>query len=75
MIGKKPDYIVFGSAGGVRAYFEGMRQAGAANEKSRYVCIGERCAEELKKHTKRSFITAQEASVEAIVECLCKMNS
>ena len=75
VIGKKPDYIVFGSAGGVRAYFEGMRQAGAANEKSRYVCIGERCAEELKKHTKRSFITAQEASVEAIVECLCKMNS
>ncbi len=66
VIGRKPDYIVFGSAGGVRAYFEGLKQAGAANEKSRYVCIGERCAEELKMHTQRSFITAQEASVEAI---------
>lgn len=74
-IGKEPDYIVFGSAGGVRAYFEGLKQAGIANEKSRYVCIGERCGEELIKYTARSFLTAREASVEAVVECLCKTDS
>ena len=71
-ITKEPDYIVFGSAMGVRAYFEGMEQAGFTNTKSRYVCIGELCGEELKKHTKRRFLTAQEPGVGAIVECLCK---
>lgn len=70
VIAKKPDYIVFGSAMGVRAYFEGMRQAGFTNTKSRYVCIGEMCAEELKKHTKREFLIAEEAGVEAVAECL-----
>lgn len=68
----RPDYIIFGSAMGVRAYFEGMEKVGVMNTKSRYVCIGERCGEELKKHTDRSFLTAREASVEAIVECLCE---
>lgn len=72
VIGKEPDYLVFGSAAGVGAYFAGMEQAGAVNEKSRYVCIGNRCSEELKKHTERSFITARESSVEAIVEAILK---
>lgn len=71
-ITKEPDYIVFGSAMGVRAYFEGMEQAGLANTKSRYVCIGELCGDELKKHTANDYMVAQESSVEAIVECLCK---
>lgn len=69
---RKPDYIVFGSAMGVRAYFEGMEQAGVTNTKSRYVCIGEQCGEELRKYTDKSFLTAREAGVEAIVECLCE---
>ena len=69
---KEPDYLVFGSAMGVRAYFEGMEQAGLANTKSRYVCIGKFCGEELKKHTERPFLTAQESGVEAIVECVCR---
>lgn len=71
-ITKEPDYIVFGSAMGVRAYFEGLEQAGIENTKSRYVCIGELCGEELRKHTERQFLTARESSVEAIVECLCE---
>ncbi len=58
-IGKEPDYIVFGSARGVRAYFEGLEQAGIVNEKSRFVCIGKGCGEELKRHTARDFITAR----------------
>ncbi|MDE7233196.1 MAG: uroporphyrinogen-III synthase, partial [Lachnospiraceae bacterium] len=71
-IEKEPDYIVFGSGMGVRAYFEGIEQAGLKNSKSRYVCIGELCGEELKKHTESGFLTAQESSVEAIVECVCR---
>lgn len=71
-ITKEPDYIVFGSAMGARAYFEGMEQAGLANTKSRHVCIGELCGEELKKHTANDYMVAQESSVEAIVECLCR---
>ena len=71
-IEKQPDYIVFGSAMGVRTYFEGMEQAGIENTRSRYVCIGELCGEELKKHTESSFLTAQESSVEGIVEGVCK---
>ena len=69
---KEPDYIVFGSAMGVRAYFEGIEQLGFENTKSRYVCIGELCGEELKKHTESSFLTAQESSVEGIVESVCR---
>ena len=72
VVAKEPDYIVFGSAMGVRAYFEGMEQAGLTNTKSRYVCIGELCGEELKKHTESQFLTAQESSVDSIVECLCE---
>lgn len=74
-ITKEPDYIVFGSAMGVRAYFEGMAQAGFVNTKSRYVCIGELCGEELKKHTESHFLTAQESGVDSIVECLCEYNA
>jgi len=70
VIAKQPDYIVFGSAMGVRAYFEGMEAAGLTNIKSRYVCIGELCGEELKKHTDGQFLTARESSVNAVVECL-----
>lgn len=68
---RQPDYIVFGSAMGVRAYFEGMEQAGLTNTKSRYACIGELCGEELRKYTEKPFLTARESSVESIVECLC----
>ena len=70
VIPQRPDYIVFGSAMGVRAYFEGMEAAGMCNEKSRCVCIGPMCAAELKKHTKREFLVARDAGVAAVVECL-----
>lgn len=71
-LGKKPDYIVFGSAFGVRAYFEGMKQNGLTNDVSRYVCIGEQCGEELGRHTQRAYLTAKEASVEAVAACICE---
>lgn len=68
----QPDYIVFGSAGGVRAYFEGMDRAGLNPPGSRYVCIGELCGQELKKYTADTFLVAEESSVEALVECVCR---
>ncbi len=67
---KTPDYIVFGSAMGARAYFEGMEQAGVRNDKSRYVCIGERCGEELRKYMEREYLVAKESSVEAVAACI-----
>lgn len=69
---REPDYLVFGSAMGVRAYFEGREQAGLKDTKSRCVCIGERCGEALKKYADEKFLTAREAGVEEIAECLCK---
>ncbi len=69
---KKPDYMVFGSAMGVRAYFEGMEQSGVRNDVSRYVCIGEQCGEELRKHTRREYLTAKESSAEAVAACICE---
>ncbi len=86
---EKPDYVVFGSALGVRAYFEGLeRDQTAENDaagssageplscrdactgrgvRQKYVCIGEKCGEELRKHTTALCLTAEEASVEGIV--------
>lgn len=69
---KKPDYIVFGSAMGVRAYFEGIGQAETRKQKSRYICIGKRCGEELKRHTDVPCLVAEKASVTGIAECLCR---
>lgn len=69
---KRPDYIVFGSAMGVKAYFEGMEHVGLVNLESRYVCIGEMCGEELRKYTRSDFLIAREASIEGIVECICE---
>lgn len=71
-LAKKPDYIVFGSAMGVRAYFEGREQTGIGNGRSRYVCIGERCREEFGKYMALPCLVAKEASVSGIVECLCR---
>lgn len=71
VIAKEPDYIVFGSAMGAKAYFEGMERRGARNTKSRYVCIGEQCAKEVKKYAAQPPLIAEKADVGAIVDCLC----
>lgn len=68
---KRPDYIVFGSAMGVRAYFEGEEQEEAEDFAGRYVCIGERCGEELRKHTQAAFLVADRPEIEAVVACIC----
>lgn len=72
VIARRPDYIVFGSAMGARAYFEGLREAAMNNTHSRYVCIGVQCAGEVRRHTGDEVFIADESGVEGIVECLCR---
>ena len=72
VITKEPDYIVFGSAMGARAYVEGMEKKGIRNTRSRYVCIGEQCAKEVRKYVTEPPLVAAEADVEAIADCLCR---
>jgi len=72
VIGREPDYIVFGSAMGAGAYFEGLEQKGIQNTKSRYVCIGEWCAREVYGHVKTQPLTAEKATVDAVAACLCR---
>ncbi len=72
VIGRELDYIVFGSAMGAGAYFEGLEQKGIQNTKSRYVCIGEWCAGEVYGHVKTQPLTAEEATVDAVAACLCR---
>ena len=68
---KEPDYIVFGSAMGARAYFEGLEKKGVSNGRSRYVCIGEGCAKEVGKYMSKPPLIPKEAGVDAIAACLC----
>ena len=70
VIAKEPDYIVFGSAMGARAYFEGLEKCGVRNTRSRYVCIGEWCAKEVQKYAAQPPLIAEESSVAAVAECL-----
>ena len=72
VICREPDYIVFGSAMGADAYFEGLEQKGIQNTKSRYVCIGEWCAREVYDHVETPPLTAEEATVDAVAACLCR---
>lgn len=72
VIEEKPDYIVFGSAMGAKAYFEGLKKKEIRNTVSRYVCIGKQCAEEARKYTAQPLLTAERADVEAIAACLCR---
>lgn len=70
VITKEPDYLVFGSAMGARAYFEGMEKKGIRNTRSRYVCIGEQCAKEVRKYVAEPPLIAEKADVDAIADCL-----
>lgn len=70
VITKEPDYLVFGSAMGARAYFEGMEKKGIRNTRSRYVCIGEQCAKEVRKYVAEPPLIAEKADVYAIADCL-----
>lgn len=80
-----PDYVVFGSGSGVRAYFAGRKRAVdkaglgelileaevSMGKHPRYVCMGEACGRELARFTEENFLAAQESSMEGIAACIC----
>lgn len=70
VIAEVPDYVVFGSALGARAYFEGLEKSGIRNTMSRYVCIGEQCAREVQKYAAEPPLIAEESSIAAIAKLL-----
>ena len=62
-----PDYLVFASAGGVEAYFAA---GGTVAEKTVCVCIGPVTARALAQHCEKPFLTAEEISVEGVVQTI-----
>lgn len=64
---ENPDYVLFGSAGGVRALYQsGYRMCGGAKG----VCIGPVCAEAYRECFQEEPVIAKRAAVEALVEAL-----
>lgn len=61
------DYLIFASAGGVKAYFKGRA---ALPEGVTAVCIGPVSAEELARRTDAPFLTAPDISAEGILRCV-----
>lgn len=64
------DYVVFGSAGGVRAFFKEGRDFREEKNDARLVAIGRYTAGELVKHTRCDIITAREFSAEGIAKAI-----
>lgn len=64
---EKPEYILFGSAGGVRALYQSGYQT---DERTKGICIGQICARAYRECFKKEPIVARKATVEALVEAL-----
>ena len=64
--GRTPDYLVFGSAGTVRAFLKFREIPGGTCP----VCIGRFTAGELEKHRSGLFLTAEEYTGEGIAACI-----
>lgn len=62
-----PEYILFGSAGGVRALYQWGYEMG---EDTKGICIGRICANAFYEYFKKEPIIAEEATIEAMVEIL-----
>lgn len=60
--------VVFASASGVRAFFEGYTLPADA----RIICIGEVTAREVRKYTNEKVLIAKEESLDGIVSTLCE---
>lgn len=63
------DYVVFGSAAGIRAWMEDETLPVPVKK---YVCIGEQCARALAAAGNRDCLTADPYTVEGIIACLCR---
>ena len=71
-----PDYLIFGSASGVRAWFDEAKgffppEGGRAPGKEPvYVCMGPACAAQFRALSDRPFLTAERSNADGIVDCL-----
>ncbi|MBP3233366.1 MAG: uroporphyrinogen-III C-methyltransferase [Eubacterium sp.] len=69
---EQPDYITFGSAEGVRRYYE---TEGPVGKDSILLCIGRYTAEAAKKLYKNKVITTSQSRVEDFVETVLELDS
>lgn len=65
----KVDYLVFGSAEGVKAWYAAC---GAPEESAQCVCIGPVTAGALSACGRRCFLTAEDISADGVVACILK---
>ncbi len=69
----KLDYITFGSSSGVETFFKYWTLEDLKNNPGlKLVSIGSVTSETLQKYGVKSFITAKEASIKALVSCILK---
>lgn len=68
------DYITFASASGVRAYLSSglVIKPGQRSGQTKFVCIGDITAEELKKHGTKADITAGTYHIQGLVQAIVK---
>ncbi len=64
------DYLVFGSANGVDNFFKNFYND--INKKIKIACIGEKCAEALKKYNVAQVLVAEKYNIDGIIECIEK---
>lgn len=62
------DYLVFGSAYGVKIFFDNIKTE--LPPQMKFVCIGEKCAKALKEYNIINPLTAEEYNIEGIVKCI-----
>lgn len=64
------DYLVFGSAKGVTTFFDNFENS--LNKDIKIVCIGEKCAQAIKKYNFAKVLTADRYDINGIIECIEK---
>ena len=64
------DYLVFGSAKGVTTFFDSFENS--LNKDIKIVCIGEKCAQAIKKYKTEKILIADKYNIDGIIECIEK---
>lgn len=64
------DYLVFGSAKGVTTFFDSFENS--LNKDIKIVCIGEKCAQAIKKYKAEKVLIADKYNIDGIIECIEK---
>lgn len=64
------DYLVFGSAKGVTTFFDNF--GNKIKQTTKIVCIGEKCAQAIKKYHHSKVLVADKYNIDGIIECIEK---